>query len=124
MEKVKLSDIEWAILNEIWKVKNASVREIADRINEDDNKAYTTIQTYMENLVKKKILKKEKIGLVNFYSAAISQEKIQKSESNKFLERAFEGSFSSFASFFLKKNRLSEKEIEELKKIIDEASDE
>lgn len=124
MSKVKLSDIEWTILNLVWEDQKISVREVADKINENDKKAYTTIQTYMENLIKKGYLKKKKIGLVNFYSSTISKESLLKKESSRFLNIGFDGSFSNFASFLFKSKNISKNDIKELRKLIDEVDDE
>jgi BlaI family penicillinase repressor len=110
-------------MDQVWENQPISVRDIVDKINETDKKAYTTVQTYMENLVKKGVLTKKKIGLVNFYSSTITKDSLLSKESNSFLNRGFNGSFSNFASFLFKKDKLSKKDVEDLKKLIDEAHD-
>ena len=49
----------------------------------------------------------------------VSREEVQARESDAFVERAFGGSLPGFLAAFLGSRKLSEKEAEELKKLID-----
>ena len=83
-------------------------------------KAYTTVQTVMNKLVEKGFLKREKIGLVNFYSAYNNQSSSIKNETKSFVKQVFNGSFISLANYLIQSGTLNNDEINELKKIISE----
>ena len=50
----------------------------------------------------------------------VTQEEVQAKESDEFVERTFSGSLPGFLTAFLGNKKLSGKEAEELKKLIDE----
>ena len=64
----RLAEAEWRIMDCIWTfAKPSTVREIHQRLYPEGEKAYTTVQTITNILVEKGFLRKEKIGMVNFY---------------------------------------------------------
>ena len=88
-QRYSLSDIEWKIIQVIWEKKEATVKEVWHHAFPNQEKAFTTIQTYMERMVDKKLLNKRKIGLVNFFTAAIEQEKFQKKSNQGISQSCF-----------------------------------
>ncbi|MGC9363652.1 MAG: BlaI/MecI/CopY family transcriptional regulator [Fidelibacterota bacterium] len=120
MPKVEtLTNAEWEIMKQVWKKDKATVRDVYEALSAHQSKAYTTIQTYMERLVDKKYLTKEKIGLVNFYSATVKETDILKKETNHFVKRAFDGSFSKLAAFLFDTQKFNEKDLEKIKHFIE-----
>ena len=66
---IKPTAVEWELMEAIWELGGApSVREVLEFQYPNGEKAYTTVQTIMNNLVKKGVLSAKKIGLVNFYA--------------------------------------------------------
>ena len=57
-------------------------------------------------------------------TALISKEKVQKAESEYFIERTFEGSLPQFVAAFLGGKKLSKKEAEELRAMIEQYEEE
>ena len=71
----KLTPVEWEIMDTIWaRKKPSSVRDVCQQTYPNGEKAYTTIQTIMNTLEKKKLLRRKKTGLVNFYRPARSRD--------------------------------------------------
>lgn len=121
MTKVEtLTKFEWEIMKLVWKKGNATVRDVHEALPPSLSRAYTTIQTYMERLVEKKYLTKEKIGLVNFYSSKVKEKDTLKRETNHFVKNAFDGSFSKLAAFLFNTHDFDEKDLEEIKQLIEE----
>lgn len=119
-----LSEFEWSLMKIVWEKRKATVKEVWQAAFPEQEKAYTTVQTYLERMVEKGLLKKRKLGLVNFYSARISRETLVKKSSETLAARIFNGSIGQFAAFLLKDCQLSEKELEEIKKLINEKENE
>jgi len=108
-------------MNVIWDSgKNPSVREVLETAYPNGEKAYTTVQTVMNNLESKGFLTKEKIGLVNFYKPLKKRKDLLKKETSKFVENVFGGSFQALASYIVASDSLSNDEIADLKKLISE----
>jgi BlaI family penicillinase repressor len=121
MPKVEtLTRLEWEIMKQVWKNGKTTVRDVHEALADSHRRAYTTIQTYMERLVDKKILRKEKIGLVNFYSAIIKENDTLKRETNHFVKRAFDGSFSKLAAFLFDTQDFNEEDLQNIKRLIEE----
>ena len=114
-----LSQFEWLIMNFLWDMEKASARKVMESMPEEGQRAYTTIQTYMERLVDKGYLSKEKIGMVNFYTTEIARESAVDGATSNFIDKVFQGSGSSLAAYLLKNNRLNQDDLEKIKDIIE-----
>ena len=116
----KLTPVEWEIMETIWQLGGApSVREVLEKAFPGGEKAYTTVQTIMNILEKKGLLKREKKGLVNFYKPTISRDKIIESEMSQMVSRMFQGSIPALANYLIKLDNLSLNEIEKIKSLLD-----
>jgi len=114
-----LSQFEWLIMNHLWEVEKASAREVVEAMPEKAQRAYTTIQTYMERLVDKGYLSKEKIGMVNFYTTLVVRELAVDGATTSFIERVFQGSGSNLAAYLLKNKGLDPGELQKIKDILE-----
>lgn len=120
MKNGKLTPAEWEIMETIWNLGGSpSVREVMERAYPEGQKAYTTIQTIMNNLQKKGRLTRKKIGLVNFYTPVDSRKKMVKTEMTSMVSRIFNGSVPAFANFLLDSENLSLEEIKQIKTLLD-----
>ena len=74
MDRVRLSRAEARILEQFWRLGVCSVREVLDSLPEDEQVAYTTVQTLIYRLEEKGAVRKvKKIGNAQLFEAAISQ---------------------------------------------------
>src|SRR5262249_18963998 len=74
MTKPRLSKAEARILEQFWKLGTASVREILDSLPEDEQVAYTTVQTLVYRLEEKGAVRKvKKIGNAQLFEPTLSQ---------------------------------------------------
>jgi predicted transcriptional regulator len=124
MKNKTLSDFEWQIMRILWRENKISVRDVHAKISQTQQRAYTTVQTYMERLVKKKFLNKEKIDAVNFYSPIVNREEMQKNETHNFIKKTFNGSFSKMAAFLFDVDEVSENDLEKIKSLLKEKENE
>ncbi|MFQ5823311.1 MAG: BlaI/MecI/CopY family transcriptional regulator [bacterium] len=120
MQKHKrLAEAEWEIMNGVWQFnKSVTVREIHQHLYPEKEKAYTTVQTIMNILVDKGFLRKEKIGMVNFYFPTISKEYFAKQETRTLVSRIFQGSFGALVNYLVDSGELSQDELNRLKDLI------
>ena len=74
MTRARLSKAEARILEQFWRLGTASVREILDSLPEDEQVAYTTVQTLVYRLEEKGAVRKvKKIGNAQLFAPALSQ---------------------------------------------------
>jgi len=115
----KISSVEWNILNAVWELGDTpSVRDVWEYLYPDKEKAYTTVQTIMNNLVNKGYLNKKKIGLVNFYSPLKSKDDSIKSEISKLISKAFNNSAPALATYLIRKQDLDLDDIKDMKALL------
>ena len=121
----KLTPAEWEIMEAIWKIGGRpSIREVLDQAFPNGEKAYTTVQTLMNILVKKGLLKAKKIGLVNFYSPTITREEMVQTEMNHLVSKVFHGSLPALANYLFDSDNLSLEELEAIKKMLNQKENE
>lgn len=116
--KVVLSDLEWQIMQILWERGVMSIKEVWQTLFPDGSKAYTTIQTYMDRMTQKRLLKKQKIGMVNFYHAQLNKSSLVKQATENLVSKAFNGSFFSLAAFLVESPNLTGEELEKIKELI------
>jgi predicted transcriptional regulator len=73
----QLGSLESALMKRIWKVGEASVRDLHAEVS--SRLAYTTVMTTLDRLYKKGLLKRRKAGKAYLYAAAISEEAYRES---------------------------------------------
>ena len=107
-------------MNVIWELGGKPcVRDVLEQAYPKGEKAYTTVQTVMNKLVRKGFLKKEKIGLVNFYKPLKSRKETVQRETDRFIDRVFNGSIQTLARYLIQLDALTEEEIADLKNLVE-----
>ena len=78
MPKPRLTKLELQVLEALWQKGPCSVREIQETFREPGRPAYTTIQTVVYRLERKKALRcVKRIGNANIFDAAITRNDAQ-----------------------------------------------
>ena len=119
VKKVKLTPAEWEVMNAIWEMEGeCSVRDVLEHSYANGEKAYTTIQAFMNILEKKNVLQRRKIGLVNFYTPSRSRDEVVNAEISSILSKIFYGSVSALASSLMSMENVNLDEIKRIKTLI------
>ena len=116
----KLAEVEWQVMNGIWDFnKPVTVRDVHGHLYPDGEKAYTTVQTIMNILYEKGFLRRDKVGMVNFYFPTVAREEFARQQARRLVSRMFNGSFGALASFLVADGELSDEELAQLRTMID-----
>ena len=116
----KLTPVEWEIMESVWSLGNrTTARDVFNHAFPNGEKAYTTVQTILNHLYRKGVLKREKIGMVNFYTPKKSRKNMVNSEFSFFLSRVFNGSIQALADFLMDSDNLDMKDLEAIKELVD-----
>ncbi len=119
-ENLELFESEWAILQKVWELEPCPAPTVQEALKGEKEWAYTTVKTMMDRMVKKGLLKIQKIRNLNLYSSAVTQSQARKSEIRRTLQRAFGGTFTPLMQFLIENDQLSEEEYSHLEKLIKE----
>ena len=115
----ELSKAEWIIMKKVWELKKTNVREVCEELNNSQNWAYNTVRTMMERLREKGYLSGKKVGNMYFYQPCVSRRKIALAALDNFADKVFDGAIGSIVSYLIKREKLSESEMEEIKRLLE-----
>ena len=74
MATPKLTRLEMHIMEALWRLDSASVREIQEAFPDKDRPAYTTVQTMVYRLEAKKAVRRvKKVGNAHIFEAKVSR---------------------------------------------------
>lgn len=116
METPKIFESEYRFCLILWEREPVKSTELARLCKERLGWSKTTTYTVIKRLSDRGVLKNENTVV----SALISKEDAQLSELDELMEKKFEGSLPAFIAAFAKRQALSEKDIQELERIIGE----
>lgn len=116
MEQYKLGEMEQKFAELIWEREPIGSGELAKLCEEAFTWKRTTTYTMLKRLCEREIFINEK-GCVR---ALMTKEEFQAGQGAEFINENFGGSLPRFLTAFSRKKKLNKKEIEELKKMIDE----
>jgi predicted transcriptional regulator len=119
--KAELTPAEWEIMEAVWALGGSpSVRQVLEQAYPGGEKAYTTVQTVMNTLVRKGLLRRRKVGLVGFYRPTRSRAELGSAETRSLLRRAFGGSAAALADSLINLEDLDLEEIRAIKALLAE----
>ncbi len=113
---------EWVVMRVLWARAPQSTNEVVAALEDRADWKPKTIHTLLARLVHKKALRAEKRGREYVYSPAVRAEECEYEISRSFLGRFFDGELAPFLSRLVEREKLTRKEIEELKRILDEGA--
>ena len=114
METPKIHESEYRLCLILWEHEPVTAVELAKLCFDQLGWKRTTTYTVVKRLSERGVLKLEDKLVTSLYS----KDQIQQAELDEFVNKTFEGSLPAFIAAFGKRQALSEKEIEEIRRII------
>lgn len=118
MKKLTLQEEEAMLA--IWQLNGGLIREILDNMEVEGRMPYTTLASTIRNLEKKGYVKAVKYANAKRYEPVISLEEYRAKFMSGFVGDYFRNSYKEMVSFFVKEQKLSGDELEEILKMIKE----
>lgn len=118
MESFKLFDAEYKFASLIWENEPINSTELVKLCAEKLGWKKSTTYTVLRKLCNRGMMQNEN----TIVTSIIKQSEVQKYESEAIIEKAFDGSLPQFLTAFLGKKKITKKEAQELKNIIEEAA--
>jgi len=119
----QISDSEWKVMKTLWSNSPSTANEVLKNLAQSTNWKSTTVKTLLSRLVKKGAVGFEKKNRTYYYYPLVTEDECAEAESRSFLKRVYGGALKSMIASFLEIQDLSERDIEELKNILDEKKD-
>ena len=115
METPKVFESEYRFCLILWEHEPIKSSELVKLCKEQLGWKPTTTYTVIKRLSERGVLKNENTVV----SSLVSKAEVQASEINEMVEKTFEGSLPAFVAAFTKHHKISEKEIDEVQRMID-----
>ena len=115
MDTPKVFESEYRFCLILWEHEPIKSSELVNLCKEQLGWKPTTTYTVIKRLSERGVLKNEN----TIVSSLVSKDEVQASEINEMVAKTFEGSLPAFIAAFTKHQKISEKEIDEVQKMID-----
>ncbi|MDD6527464.1 MAG: BlaI/MecI/CopY family transcriptional regulator [Oscillospiraceae bacterium] len=115
MPTPKIFESEYRFCLILWEHEPISSRELSELCKEKLGWSKTTTYTVIKRLSDRGVVKNENAVVTSL----VSKDEAQKAEIDELVEKKFEGSLPAFIAAFAKRQKLSDKEIEEIERIIE-----
>ena len=116
MEELRLGAVESKFADIIWNKEPIPSGELVKLCNQKLEWKKSTTYTMLKRLCERGIFKNEN-GVV---SSILTKEEFGAAQSERIIEDTFDGSLPAFIAAFASRKKLSEKDVEEIQKMIDE----
>lgn len=116
---MELSNAEEQLMQLLWKKETALMKDLVDAYP-DPKPAITTVATLLKRMQDKNFVGYTQKGRSREYFPKVSKKSYFSRQMNGMIKSFFNDSASQFASFFTKETDLSEEELKEIRRLIDE----
>ncbi|MFC5627142.1 BlaI/MecI/CopY family transcriptional regulator [Algoriphagus winogradskyi] len=116
----KPTESELEILSLLWEMKQASVRQVHERLAETKDTGYTTTLKTMQNMHAKQMVSRNESQRTHIYSPATNQKETQKSLLKNLVTTAFGGSAQKLVLQALGEENPSKEELDEIRAFLDQ----
>ena len=120
MTATQLGRVQLLIMQVLWENGRTTAREITDAINESEPIAHSTVQTLLRGLEEKGAVDHESEGRTFVFFPLVEESNFKQSATHDLVQRVFGGKAASLVSHLLKNEKVSAKELAEIRKLIDQ----
>ncbi len=123
MEKVKLSDAEWKIMNLLWESAPRTMMQLTNALKDGTGWTKHTVMSFLKRMEEKGALHYEEGGKAKLYYPDLKREEASLQETEEFLERVFQGRMGMMLNTMVQQKALTREELVELHKILEAAEE-
>ncbi len=117
-QKPTASELE--ILRVLWTRGPSTVREVHEALSDKKSTGYTSVLKLLQIMTAKGTVRRNEDQRAHVYEAGMPEEQTKRQLAGDVLQRVFEGSASELMMHALAGRRTSPREIEELRRLLDE----
>ncbi|WP_345951012.1 MULTISPECIES: BlaI/MecI/CopY family transcriptional regulator [unclassified Mucilaginibacter] len=110
----ELTKAEEQVMQILWQLKEAIVKQILDKMPDDPKPAYNTVSTVVRVLESKGFVDHKAYGNSHVYFPIVSEEEYKKFAFDKVIKSYFNNSYKTLVSYLVKEQKLNLSELAEL----------
>jgi len=113
----QLTPLETEIMNVLWEISPATVQTVQQRLPRE--LAYTTVQTMLNVLVRKKKVRRTLKDRAYYYRPAVKRDQVAGSAVKDLIDRLFGGSAESLVMSLVESRQLTPEKLERLQRMLE-----
>ena len=117
-----ISEAEWEVIKVLWDAGPMTAGQVVEALAHSRSWAPRTVKTLLSRLVRKGAVRCDVQDKKHLYRAAITRSAATRREARSFLSRVFDGALVPAVVTFLKESELSSADLQQLRKILDDAA--
>ena len=121
MNNISLSEGEWKIMKQFWESSPRTIAQLVSALESETGWTKTTVFVMLKRLIAKGAVRMEEGERCHEYYPLIRKEEAQREETKSFISRVYDGSIGMLVSSLAGQRALSESDIQDLRRILDEA---
>lgn len=122
-DDARISDAEWDVLQALWARRRGTARDLAEDLDASRGWARTTVQTMLDRMTAKGLVTMRRVGNVKEFEPALKLAEARRSAWRRFVEHAFDGAVGSALQFIADDAKLTPKQREALRALLEEGND-
>ena len=116
--KKRLGKLELQVMKLIWDKDKTTVRDVWEKLYHERRLAYTTVATVMRKLETKGFLKHDEKDRTYIYRPLVDQNEVSQGVLGELIDGLFDGSASKLVTALIRSEHLTEKDLEQIQRII------
>lgn len=120
---MSISDSEAVVMEVLWSEHPLAAEDVVARLSARSDWAEPTIKTLLNRLLKKGAVRAERDGRRYLYFPILTREAWVASQSESVLDRLFGGRVAPLVAHFSERGKLSQADIDELRRLVEELDD-
>ena len=123
MSAPRLGRVQLRIVQVLWEKRRANAREITDALNRGAHGpiAHSTVQTLLRKLETKGAVAHDVEDRTFVFHPLVEEDCVKRGATRELLDRVFEGSAAGLVAYLLENERVSGKELAQIRELIDES---
>lgn len=119
--KTPIPDAELQVLKLLWANESATARELAEAIyGVADNSTVGTVSKLLKRLEHKRCIKRDRSQFAHRFSAKVTQADVAGRHLDSIARKVADGSLAPFITHLVQAKKLSRKDKEEIRKLLEE----
>ncbi|MDE6739103.1 MAG: BlaI/MecI/CopY family transcriptional regulator [Lachnospiraceae bacterium] len=118
---ISLSNSEWHIMENLWEQSPKTATQLIKAMEEETGWAKSTTKTVLKRMEQKGCIAYREGEKAREYYPLLKRDEVVESETSSFINRIYNGSLGLMVNTLVKKQEISDEEMEELYRIIKNA---
>jgi BlaI family transcriptional regulator, penicillinase repressor len=117
---IQISESEAKVMNVLWDTHPLGTEQIFEKLGDSETWHVSTVKTLLGRLVKKGAVAATAEGRRFLYHPLLSRRDYVSNESRSLLDRLFDGKVAPLVSHFAAQRKLTKRDLNELRRLLDE----